>query len=77
MNRYRIESGQFVGQVDTDDAGKIIAAPNVWQKFKGQPLHRLTWWLARCNGSCSPQRMPSLEPEAEREFWEEGVKGLK
>ena len=39
--KYRIESGPFVGQVDVAD-GKIVAAPNVWRKFIDSPLHRLT-----------------------------------
>ena len=61
--KYRIEAGQFVGQVDVAD-GVIVAAPNVWRKFVGSPLHRLEWWLARCNQSCSKIRMPIAETES-------------
>lgn len=50
--KYRIESGQFVGQVDTDDTGKIIATPPVWSRFKGQQLYRLTWWLTAKFSAC-------------------------
>ncbi len=71
--RYRIESGQFVGQVDVVD-GNIVDAPNVWKKFMGSPLHQLTWWLAKCNGSCSPVRMPNEDHEAERKFWEDALR---
>lgn len=78
INRYRVESGQFVGQVDTDDADVITATPPVWHKFKGQPLHKLTWWLAAKFRSCQCNRMPNLaDPEGERRFWEEALKELK
>lgn len=77
LYKYRIESGQFVGQVDVAD-GWIVEAPNVWRKFKGQKLNALIYWLAKCNGSCSPVRMPNTaDSEGERRFWEEGVKELK
>ncbi len=56
FHKYRIESGPFVGQVDVAD-GKIVDAPNVWEKFIGSPLHRLEWWLAKCNGRCQKLRI--------------------
>lgn len=76
IHKYRIESGPFVGQVDVTD-GKIVGAPNVWRKFIGQPLHKLEWWLASKHHSCRKTRIPNFDDQqAERKFWEEGVKGL-
>lgn len=79
MPCYRIEAGTgsnvVVGQVDTDDAGLIVATPPIWHKFKGQQLHRLTWWLAAKYRSCRPSRMPDLaNPDKERERWENALK---
>lgn len=71
--KYRIESGQFVGQVDVAD-GKIVYAPNVWKRFIGCKLNALIYWLAKCNGSCSPVRIPNEDHETERKFWEDGLR---
>lgn len=58
-HKYRVESGPFVGQVDVSD-GKIVAAPNVFQKFMGEELPRLTKWLVKINGTCSVAEIPTL-----------------
>lgn len=70
-HKYRVESGPFVGQVDVVD-GVIVAAPNVWRKFIGQPLHKLEWWLAAKHHSCRKTRLPSeWDSMAERMLWDE------
>ncbi len=69
IHKYRIEAGTgsnaIVGQVDVQD-GRIVAAPHIWAKFKGQELHRLQWWLAAKMHTVFIERMPNLEdPESE------------
>lgn len=51
-HKYRVESGPFIGQVDTKDDTRIVSAPPVWKRFIGQPLYNLEWWLAAKNRSC-------------------------
>ena len=58
--KYRIEAGQFVGQVDVRDH-VIVAAPLVWDKFHGQTIDRLYRWLERCHGSYKKIRLGEEE----------------
>jgi hypothetical protein len=42
-----ISCPKATGRVVAEDTGncKIVAAPPIWGKFIGQPLHRLIGWL--------------------------------
>lgn len=57
--KYRIESGQFGGQVDVEDH-VIVAAPLVWDKFRGQTIDRLFRWLERVHGGYVAEEIPTL-----------------
>lgn len=42
--KYWVTSAMATGQVDVRD-GRIVAAPAIWGKFRGQPLANLVHWL--------------------------------
>lgn len=60
MEKYRVEAGPFVGQVDVTD-GVIVAAPNVWGKFRGQGFARLTGWLNKTFGDCKVDKVDKVD----------------
>lgn len=79
IHRYRIEAGNPVqcrAEVAVSN-GVIIAAPPQYKGWQGRELYRLIWWLTAKYQSCRPLRMPDIaNPEGERKFWEDQLKGL-
>jgi len=57
MIEYQIDCEKFCGYIKIDEDGIIVDVMRVFNKFKGQRLEALTYWLEKKFGYCTLRKL--------------------